>query len=335
MTTRYFNFLKKVSLCLGGKKIVILSGGDSSESEISRRTALRVSLALKEMGFRVSQIDPSVNRNLLFRKLENAGLVFLGLHGGCGEDGTIQGWLDFHKLPYTGTSVLGSSIGANKLITKKILIANKILTPPYVAMRECLGGKGFFTQLVEKKLGYPVILKIANEGSGKGVFLAKNKMNFLKILKDVGVRPDLFAEAYIPGREISIGIIGINNKSVVLPILEAKYRGEILSYEGRYNQKGHIKEVPAKLSKRMEKKLKTIALLCHRSLFAQGYSRIDIRLDERTEKPFVLEITTLPGLTRQSWLPAMAEKAGYEFKELVLLIMLSALAKYKTSFKTI
>jgi len=333
MTSNLQKLTQKLKNILDDGEVIVLGGGKSSEKDASRITSDRVLRSLQNLEIKSQLLDPEVYKNSLLEKLKKARIVFLGLHGGYGEDGTIQGWLDFNSIKYTGSNALTSAIGMNKIVTKKLFVSNKIPTPEFVEYIECGSFKSFIDKS-QKLLKYPFFIKIANEGSGNGVFLVSNKVEFEKILLNLNSNTKLemlYSEKFIKGRELSVCTLDVGNKSIVLPILEAKFDGEFFDKEIRSKPNGYINDVPAKLPETVVNQIKNIAILSHKSLFASSYLRLDIRLEEKTNIPYVIEITTLPGLTEKSWLPAMSQSYGYSFDELVVIILLSAFEnKYDT-----
>jgi D-alanine-D-alanine ligase len=216
------------------KKIGVLMGGLSSEREISLRSGENIHRALSKMGLQAVKID--VGRNICDDlKKEKIDIAFIALHGRYGEDGAIQGMLELLDIPYTGTGVLGSAIGMNKVVTKKVLSESGIPVPESLSIQS--GNFGQIIPIVTCKFGYPVILKPNSEGSSIGIVLIKNEEELRKILpsyqKDY---PDSFVEQYIKGREITIGVVGDQDKIDVLPILELKPKNEFYDFYAKYTK---------------------------------------------------------------------------------------------------
>jgi D-alanine-D-alanine ligase len=319
----------KINKFLGGKNILVLYGGRSSEKDASLRTGKRIVKCLMDCGIKTILFNPEEDMGGLVDKANNSGLVFLGLHGGYGEDGTIQGLLDFYRIPFTGSGILGSGVGMNKLITKRILRSEGVSTADYVVWSESIDTKDFVDRS-EKKLGYPLMMKIWDEGSGNGVFLIDDRETFENKLNGVKELDKVFAEKYITGREMSVGVIEISGKTVVLPVLEVLYKGYFFDLKIRSDPKKYQKIIPAKMEPDVENKVKDVCRYAHKILGANVYSRIDLKLEEGTNIPYLLEITTLPGLTDTSWYPEMAEIGKLSFSELVLLIILASIDKYES-----
>lgn len=318
---------KRILDFLGGKKILVLCGGSSSERLPSLQTGKKVFDCLVSEGFEAELFDLEDNKLEFIKKGREAGLVFLGLHGGYGENGTIQGLLDFWQIPYTGSGILGSSIGMNKLITKKILRSELLPTADFVAFEDTLGITDFVEES-ESKCGYPMMVKVWDEGSGNGVFFVKNNDEFNKALRKIGNLHKVFVEKYVIGREIAVGIIEENGKIRILPVLESLYQDDFFSPKVRSNTNKYRKDIEAELDESVKKQIVDVCSKTHRALQAKVYSRIDIKLENNTNIPYVLEITTLPGLTENSWLPKVAAMAGISFSKLLNLIILASIEKY-------
>lgn len=337
MTAKFQILLQRLKKILAGGEVVILGGGNSSERSASITTSNRVLKSLQNLRIRSQLLDPEIDKESLLKKLKKAKIVFLGLHGGYGEDGTIQGWLDFNNIKYTGNNILTSAIGMNKIITKKLFVGNKIPTPEFEE-RANYSSVDKFIDKSEKSLKYPLLIKIANEGSGNGVFFIKNRNKFRQTLLNCEKNTDInmiYAERFIKGKELSVCVFETEGKIVVFPILEAKFNAEFFNKEIRIKPNGYINEVPAKLSKPVENQIRNIAILSYKSMFADSYLRLDIRLEKSTSIPYVIEVTTLSGLTEKSWLPAMSQNYGYTFDELVVRTLLSAFEyKYGTKNKS-
>lgn len=326
MSTKLQALLQRLKKILVGGEVIVLGGGSSSEKNASFATSNRVLRSLQNLGIKSHLINPEIDKGVLLKKLKEAKIVFLGLHGGYGEDGTIQGWLDFYGIKYTGSGVLASAIGMNKIITKKLFVGNNIPTPEFVE-RANYSNIDKFIGKSEKSLKYPLFIKIANEGSGNGVFLIKSRNEFKQTLQDLEKNKDtnvIYAERFVKGRELSVCVFETEGEIIVFPILEAKFDAEFFNKEVRMKPNGYVNEVPARVSKLVKNQIRNIAILTYKSMFADSYLRLDIRLERSTNIPYVIEVTTLPGLTEKSWLPTMSQNYGYTFDELVVRTLLSA-----------
>ncbi len=298
-------------------KVGVIAGGISSEREISLLTGGNIYKSLLASGYDVIFIDP---KNDFLPELKKINIAFLALHGKYGEDGTIQGLLEFMKIPYTGSGVLGSAIAINKLLSKKIMGHENILTPDYVALdydkRMDLAD---IKKLIKGKLCFPLIVKPNSEGSTIGISIARDHKQLESAIKNA-YRYDkkILIERYISGKELTVGIIG--NYPVALPIIEIKPRSGFYDYEAKYVEKTTEYIVPAVLDKKVYKKISDAAVICHRSLECSGISRVDFILD-CNNNAYAFELNTMPGMTATSLVPKAAKAAGISFDHLVEIIL--------------
>ncbi len=302
-------FLKKV--------IGVLYGGWSSEREISIGSGQTVIESLKRQGFQVKGID--VDRDFI-KKLKNIDIAFIALHGKPGEDGVVQGILEFMDIPYTGSGVIGSAIGMDKIISKYIFESRGIPTPPYYYEKEIDVDK------IIEKLSLPVVIKPRAEGSSVGVFIVESRAELVKKIKTVRNKyPDIFFEKYIPGMMATCGILN----EVPLPILEIVPRKKkFYDYKSKYTKGMTEYIVPARIPEEQYKKTQAIALAAHQSIGAYGFSRVDFVFD-LDHTPYVLEVNTIPGLLPESNLPLEARAIGLNYDELIFEILKTALIRVK------
>jgi D-alanine-D-alanine ligase len=309
----YFKVLKK-------KRIGVLMGGRSSEREVSLRSGRGVVSALKRMGFDVTPIDPSTS---LDKKLTKAHIeiAFLAVHGRWGEDGTLQGFLEYSGIPYTGSGVHASALAMNKITSKRVFKDAVIPTAPYFPIHAI---KGFEKKLPVLK--FPLLIKPINEGSSVGCHLVHSRNELIKaVCKEAISYPRLMAEKFIAGKELTVGVIDIGSELRALPILELAPKNEFYDYKAKYTEGITDFILPARLSSAMTKKIMEYAILAHESLNCHGYSRTDFILDSVTGTPYCLETNTLPGLTALSDIPAQAREAGITYDELIYWILRSAM----------
>lgn len=304
-------------------KIGVVSGGISSEREISLITGRNIYQSLVESGYNTMFIDI---KDDFYTKLGEIDLAFLAVHGRYGEDGTMQGLLELMKIPYTGSGVLASAIAINKIMSKKILIQENIPTPEYIDL-DFTGIRDLNTMvsLIEKKIDYPMVVKPNSEGSTIGVNIVQRK-NELKNALEEAAKYDhkILVEEYIKGRELTVSIIG--SEPVALPIIEIKPKSGFYDYKSKYTKNMTQYIVPAELDKKIAAIISKIALKCHRALGCSGISRVDLMLDDNNNAYF-FELNTMPGMTATSLVPKAAEAAGIDFALLVEIILDSASLK--------
>ena len=298
------------------KKILILCGGISKERLISLETGKQVANELKKNKYKVLICEPD---NTLLKKIKifKPNIIFNALHGQFGEDGYIQSILETQKIPYTHSGVIASSIAIDKIISKKIFIKNNILTPKYIKFNY-QESKINVIKTIEKKLGFPVVIKPINEGSSVHVHIC-NKKNIVKKLSQLSAYNEILIEEFIPGREIQVAIMGNKN----LGVIELKPKRKFYDYEAKYNTNANTEHViPVNLNKRDLKKITYITSKAHRVIGCRGVTRSDFKFYK--EKFYLLEINTQPGMTKLSLVPEIASYAGISFIKLIEWILKDA-----------
>ena len=339
-------------------KVVVLMGGTSAEREISLRTGAGIAAALRKRGHEVTALDAAdgavlppgaetaralpagralpaaapaaavVPRGRVFlaqaAPLRDADLVFLALHGGAGEDGTIQALLDLAGRPYTGSGMLASALAMDKAMSKRLFEHAGIPTPawrlyhageparPTAADAEALGG-------------FPIVVKPNEEGSTFGLTIVKQAAG-LESAFDEAVRfsPNVLVEAYIPGRELTVAVLG----DEALPVIEIVPQHGLYDYECKYTPGMSRYICPAELPDDVTERLKELSLLSCRTLGTSGVVRVDFRLAP-DGTPYCLELNTIPGMTATSLVPMAAKARGLSFEDLCERIAALALARFE------
>ena len=308
------------------KKIAVIFGGRSHEREISIKTGRGVLKSLVELGYDAVGLDidkPSI------RKLCDDGfdLAFIALHGKYGEDGSIQGLLEILEIPYTGSSVMSSSIAMNKAFCQQIMKENGIKIADSIIVSREDESEGKFSDDVNNfilKFG-GCVLKPVDEGSSIGLQIVKNQDEFRKKLKEVFKYSDkALVEAYIEGTEITVGVIG-NKNPESLPPVEIVPRGEFFNFECKYQKGKTDYYVPARISPEHTERAKEIAGCVHRILELRGFSWSDFII--KGGEIFFLEVNTIPGMTETSLLPKAAKSVGIGYNELVERIVQYAISE--------
>lgn len=318
-------------------KIAVLFGGTSAERDVSVASAAQVVDGLRRAGHEVLAVETSrgvlpaaQERELLSQGIDRApppdleagvgklpavvgsgglkdvDLVFLALHGGAGEDGTIQGALDLAGIPYTGSGTLASALAMDKDIAKRLFLAAGVPTP-----------KWLMTPVepvrVVEQLGLPVIVKPNSQGSTVGLTLVREEIALPAALEEAGrFDAEVMVEQYIPGRELTVGILDDAPLSVgeIVPLT-----GDIFDYAAKYQAEAADEIFPADLPDGVTERVQALGLQAHRALKLTAYSRVDFRMDPQSGL-WCLEVNTLPGLTAGSLLPQSAAAAGIGFDEL-------------------
>ncbi|MFH1074884.1 MAG: D-alanine--D-alanine ligase [Candidatus Firestonebacteria bacterium] len=298
---------------LKNKKIVLISGGISSEREIAQKSSDAVEKALINLGLNYKRVDFNErNRKDIFtliRKI-NPDVAFLGLHGAFGEDGRIQGALDILGIKYAGSGMLSSAVAMDKIITKKILIEKKLPTPGYM---EYTGGK--------LKMKLPVVVKPADGGSTLGVTIVKNNRDFNKAVKlALKYCSKVLVEKYVKGREVTVPVFF----GKALPVIEIIPKTAFYDYTAKYVKGMSEHVMPAKIEKKLYMKIEKLALETHEALLLKDFSRVDFIIDKKTNKPYILEANSLPGLTGTSLLPEAVRYLGVSFEEMILSMLSGA-----------
>jgi len=298
-------------------KIGVLLGGRSAEREVSLRTGAAIHKALLENGYDAVKIDVDVNivENLKQHGIE---LAFIALHGKFGEDGAIQGLLEMLDIPYTGPDVLASAIAMNKIATKKILLAEGIPTPDYcvVSGSEYQGQPLPVTEQKIIELGLPVVIKAPTQGSTIGITFVHAKDEIKAGLEEAfKYDPAALVEKMIPGIEITASVLG-NQDPQVLPLIEIVSNTGVYDYEAKYTvgMSEHI--IPPRVSMEIQDQVSVLARHTYLALGCRGLSRVDFMVDS-ANRPYVLEVNTIPGMTETSLFPDAARAAGISFPALV------------------
>lgn len=308
-------------------KIAVICGGISSEREISLRSGRNCYDALKRLGYKNSElVDIQSPKDLFSLSDKNIRIAFLITHGTYGEDGAIQGILEWLNIPYTGSSILGSAISMDKWLTKQIATNIGIINPKgYLISKSNLNNKNL--QDIWKDLSKKsnaIFLKPRDDGSSVNIFKIKDFNELLEKIKRINLNhSDYIIEECIDGRELTSSIIEINNNLKVLPILELKPKNEFYDYHAKYTKGMTEFVLPADLRKETKEKIEEISITIFTSVGCSSFGRVDFMLD-KNDNPYLLEINSLPGMTDTSDLPAQAKCAGIEYDELVEIILKTA-----------
>ena len=306
-------------------KLGVLLGGSSGERSVSLLSGQRVSTSLRRQDYEVIDIDLVKDDWLTQLISEEVDAVFLALHGKGYEDGTIQAILSHFGLPYTGSGILASALGMNKIMSKQIFSTMQIPTPDYlkIHLEENLKVQ---TQNAIEQLGLPLVIKPASEGSSLGVSIIHEPDEIYHAIEKNRIFKDNLFEKYVQGQEITVGLIGVGDDLQALPILELIPKREFYDYQAKYTAGLTEFVIPARLSDEVGQVAQSIALRAHQALGCHGYSRVDMIVD-RLGQPFVTEVNTLPGLTELSDLPAQAAAAGISYDRLISKILDSAVLR--------
>jgi D-alanine-D-alanine ligase len=293
-------------------KVAVLMGGHSAEREVSLASGRAVLAALLAAGVDAHALDPADAR--LQEILLDGGFAraFIALHGRGGEDGVMQGMLEMAGIPYTGSGVLGSALGMDKLRTKQVWQSAGIPTPAFTVLSSAAD-----VAATQDSLQYPVIVKPAHEGSSIGI----SKVESAAALPDAWRRAarydgSVLVEQWIDGAEYTAGILGIE----VLPLIRLETPNAFYDYAAKYEADTTQYLIPCGLDAVRETQLQGLALQAFQAVGANGWGRVDFMLDAAGQ-PWFIEVNTVPGLTDHSLVPMAARAAGHDFGQLVCRIL--------------
>lgn len=290
-------------------KVAVLLGGKSGEREISLKSGTAVLSALKRSGVDAVAFDPAEQP---LHDIENFDRAFIALHGRFGEDGLMQGALELFGIPYTGSGVMASAVAMDKWRTKLLWRAMGIVTPDF----EMVNDHSDFAA-IEQKLGLPLFVKPANEGSSIGISKVKQAGD-LKAAYGLAAKADplVIAEKFIGGGEYTVGILGER----ALPIIKIVPANEFYDYEAKYLRNDTQYLCPCGLSAEKQAQIQAEALQAFKAVGCHGWGRVDFLMDEAGQHYF-LELNTSPGMTDHSLVPMAAKAVGISFDDLVLQIL--------------
>ncbi len=337
-------------------RVTVLLGGDSPERDVSLSSGAAVVKGLRERGHHVETLDPALSMNrqaepgrgsigvepagqlpslsgreafewLWSKRIEDADVVFVALHGGSGEDGTVQALLEAAGAVYTGTGVLGSALAMNKDRSKALFAGAGIQTAAHILAKNCGDIEvRRVREAIESDIGFPVVVKPNCQGSSVGFSHVADPSELGGALDKAALfGGEVIVERFIPGREVTVAVLD----GTALPVVEIIPEGGFYDYKRKYTHGTSRYETPARIEIEAQDRLKREALLAYHALSCRDYARVDFRLAENGE-PYCLEVNTLPGMTGLSLVPMAAAHAGIDFGELVEKICLLALERKRT-----
>ena len=303
-------------------RVGVLMGGRSGEREISLMSGSGVLEALLNKGVDAHAFDPGLRCPTELAK-EKFDRVFISLHGRYGEDGTIQGLLELLNLPYTGSGVLASALSIDKIATKQIWLSNGLTTPDF---EELTANSDW--NAVAKHLGLPLIVKPANEGSSLGLTKVKSVDELPAAYQlAAGLDKKVIAETCIIGDELTCPLVGEGVDAEALPVIKIIPPQANYDFHNKYFSDETQYLCPTGLADEVNTAVQKLALAAYRALGCSTWGRADVMLDEKTGKPYLLEMNTSPGMTSHSLVPMAAKAAGIEYADLVLWLLSQTLVK--------
>ena len=309
--------------CSNFGKVAVLMGGVSAERDISLMSGGGVLKALQSRGVDAHAFDPA-QKALDDLKKEGFARCFIALHGRLGEDGAIQGALEYLGIPYTGSGVLASALAMDKVMTKRIWLAEGLPTPRYV----CLDAASQYserTRTVPDELGLPLIVKPPHEGSSIGVSKVLGYSQMQEAVH-LAARYDtnVLCEEFIDGDEVTCAVTGEGESAQVLPVVRISAPEGAYDYQNKYFTDEVKYHCPSGLPAGEESAIGQIVLKAYRTLGCRGWGRADLMVRASDRKAFLLEMNTSPGMTSHSLVPMSAKAAGIGYEDLCLQVLGSA-----------
>ena len=299
-------------------KVAVLLGGDSTEREISLLSGNAVLTALKRRGVNAEGFDPGERpvQNLASEGFDRA---WIALHGPGGEDGVMQGALEWLGIPYTGSGVLASALTMDKLKTKRVVVGAGLEAPEYAVLSSPKD-----MQRALDTIGLPMMVKPASQGSSVGISKVKTEAELTRAYDEASrIDPIVFAERFIAGDELTVGVL----QGGGLPSIRIEPATEFYDYEAKYFRNDTQYHCPSGLDAAGEGELQAAALACFRVTDCFGWGRVDFMREAATAKFYFIEINTTPGMTDHSLVPMAARSAGIDFEELVWRVLESSFVR--------
>ncbi len=304
-------------------KVAVLMGGRSGERDISLMSGRGVLEALLGRGVDAHAFDPA-ERALDTLKSEGFARCFIALHGRFGEDGTVQGALELLGIPYTGSGVMASSLAIDKVMTKRLWLAEGLSTPRYVLLQRGRYQAADLDAAVAS-LGLPLIVKPAREGSSLGLTKVGRAQDMVAAVeRAAALDADVLCEQFIAGDELTCPVLGSGDAARALPLIRIVAPEGNYDYQNKYFTDAVQYLVPSGLSAVREQAISDLVLAAYRSLGCRGWARADVMVDAATGQPYLLEMNTSPGMTGHSLVPMSARAAGLSYEDLCLEVLSSA-----------
>jgi D-alanine-D-alanine ligase len=308
-------------------KVAVLMGGASAEREVSLMSGGGVLKALLGSGVDAHAFDPA-ERDLAELKRDGFDRCFIALHGRFGEDGTVQGALELLGIPYTGSGVMASSVAIDKVMTKRLLIAEGLPTPKYVLLRKRAYDSAAVDALADE-LGLPLIVKPAREGSSIGLTKVSVRAALpAAVAQAAQLDADILCEQFIDGDEVTCPVLGTGSQARALPVIRIVAPEGNYDYQNKYFTDTTKYLVPCGLPAGEEQVIQQLVLKMFDMLHCRGWARADVMIDRATRKPYLLEINTSPGMTSHSLVPMSARADGLSYEDLCLAVLGTASLDY-------
>ncbi len=308
-------------------KVAVLMGGKSAEREVSLMSGQGVLAALRARGVDAHAFDPA-EQPMDELKRQGFARCFIALHGRYGEDGTVQGALELLGIPYTGAGVMTSSMAIDKVMTKRVWLAEGLPTPRYALLH-----RGQFTRedvrTIPDDLGLPLIVKPVREGSSLGVTKVMGYWQMQDaVAAAAALDADILCEQFIAGDEVTCPVLGEGGSARALPVIHIVAPEGNYDFQNKYYTDVTEYRVPCKLPPGEEAAIQALVLKAYRVLGCRGWGRLDVMIDAATRQPYLLEINTSPGMTSHSLVPMAAKAAGIDYETLCLQLLAGASLDY-------
>ena len=304
-------------------KVAVLMGGESAERQVSLMSGTGVLKALRDSGVDAHEFDPA-ERPLTDLKKDGFARAFIALHGRHGEDGTVQGALELLGIPYTGSGVMASAIAMDKVMTKRLWLADGLSTPAW-RLLPADGQSREAVRVVPDSLGLPLIVKPPREGSSIGVTKVKGYSQMQEaVALAAGYDADVLCEEFIDGEEVTCPVLGEGANARALPVVRIVAPDGNYDFENKYFTDDVRYLCPSGLPEAEEREIQRLTLAAYRSLGCRGWGRADVMIRASDRKPFLLEMNTSPGMTGHSLVPIAARGAGISYEALCAMLLEAA-----------
>jgi D-alanine-D-alanine ligase len=304
-------------------KVAVLMGGSSAEREVSLMSGTGVLNALKSQGVDAHAFDPAA-RELSELRREGFARCFIALHGRHGEDGTVQGALELLGIPYTGSGVMASAIAMDKVMTKRVWVAQGLPTPRWVWLPPDEQSRERVNTIPDE-LGLPLIVKPPREGSSIGVTKVTGRSQMQDaVTLSVQYDLDVLAEEFIEGEEVTCPVLGEGATALALPVIKIVAPEGAYDYQNKYFTDFTQYLVPSGLAQEEEREIQRLAVAAYRALGCRGWGRADLMVRASDRRPFLLEMNTSPGMTGHSLVPMSAKAAGMSYEQLCVHLLAQA-----------
>jgi D-alanine-D-alanine ligase len=311
-------------------KVAVLMGGRSAEREISLMSGHGVLAALRSRGVDAHAFDPA-EQPMDELKRQGYARCFIALHGRWGEDGTVQGALELLGIPYTGAGVMASAIAIDKVMTKRVWLAEGLPTPRYALLRQgdCTPERA---RAVAAGLGLPLIVKPVREGSSLGLTQVNDPARMPPAVEAAAaLDAEVLCEQFIDGDEVTCPVLGHGASARALPVVHILAPGGQYDYQNKYFSDATEYRVPCDLPAGEEAAIQALALKAYRVLGCRGWGRLDLMIDAATRAPWLLELNTSPGMTGHSLVPMAAKAIGMGYEDLCLQLLADAALDYPST----